>query len=125
MLGIEIWNNEQGYCLPSFPELKTGDIALAIEPNAECDEWTVDEIALRLGYSPESRYFGENQPDNPLLTEIYQFIGVYSNRGECQMAAQELIAGGIPESLIRFFESNQSAQGIDFKRSSTSALTHS
>lgn len=125
MSEFEIWNDRQGWCLPPFPELQIGEIALAIQPNAECDEWTVDKIVRRLGYTSESRYLGENRPSDPLLAEVYQFVEVYSDRDECDRIAKELIAGGIPENSLIFVDSRglqKYGLAIDTQKSSAPQL---
>jgi hypothetical protein len=117
LAGVEIWNCDRGWCLSPFPVLQAGEMALAVEPGVECDEWTVDRIAFGLGYSSESRYLGENNLNQPLETEVYQFIAVYSDKTELKQAIEELLSGGIPQHLFRIV----TPQGVEQDRANAIA----
>ena len=105
--GISIWNNEVGWTMPPLPTLKDTEVALVINPARETiSEWEAEEIAQKLGYTPESRYLGKNDVNDPLATEVYLYLGTYTGTEQVRDRVSELKHNGIPESAIKLISNS-------------------
>ena len=99
--GISIWNNQQGWTMPPMPTPPAGQAALVIEPGEQTiSEWDAENIAQNLGYSPESRYLGENKITDPLTTDIFVFLGIFPE-SEITERTTVLLDHGIPPNAIK------------------------
>lgn len=98
--GRSIWNNQQGWTMPPMPSPIDGKVILAIEPSEDISQWDIEDIATSLGYSPESRYLGENKISDPLATDVFVFLGIFPE-GEIQSRMAKLVSSGIPSVAVR------------------------
>lgn len=100
--GVSIWNNEVGWTMPPMPTLKEAEVALVINPSRDTiSEWEAEEITQKLGYTPSSRYLGKNDVNDPLATEIYLYLGTYTEIEQVRDRVSELKHNGIPENAIK------------------------